>query len=80
MVLYQPADDQPQVIKAFVKGFQEVDFTGGYKGEVRFASVMQALNKPILVITQNKTLAIQWTENSRKSSLIIDNELKWFVS
>ena len=62
---YQPTGDQPQAIKALVDGFKEgnqaqtlLGVTGSGK-TFTMANVIQALNKPTLVIAHNKTLAGQ---------------------
>ena len=62
---YQPTGDQPQAIEALVKGFREgnqcqtlLGVTGSGK-TFTMANVIQALNKPTLVIAHNKTLAAQ---------------------
>ena len=62
---YQPTGDQPQAIEALVKGFKEgnqfqtlLGITGSGK-TFTMANVIQALNKPTLVIAHNKTLAGQ---------------------
>ena len=62
---YQPTGDQPQAIEALVKGFWEgnqcqtlLGVTGSGK-TFAMANVIQALNKPTLVIAHNKTLAAQ---------------------
>lgn len=69
---YKPTGDQLQVIEALVKGFKErnqfqtlLGVTGSGK-TFTMANVIQALNKPTLVIVHNKTLAGQ---SSRSSSL-----------
>ncbi len=62
---YQPTGDQPEAIEALVKGFQGgnqfqtlLGVTGSGK-TFTMANVIQALNKPTLVIAHNKTLAAQ---------------------
>ena len=62
---YQPTGDQPQAIAELVKGFQEgnqfetlLGVTGSGK-TFTMANVIQALNKPTLIIAHNKTLAAQ---------------------
>ena len=62
---YKPTGDQPEAIEALVKGFQEgnqfqtlLGVTGSGK-TFTMANVIEQLNKPILVIAHNKTLAAQ---------------------
>ena len=62
---FSPTGDQPQAIEKLVKGFQEgnqfqtlLGVTGSGK-TFTMANVIQALNKPTLVIAHNKTLAAQ---------------------
>ena len=62
---YAPTGDQPQAIADLVKGFQEgnqfetlLGVTGSGK-TFTMANVIQALNKPTLIIAHNKTLAAQ---------------------
>ena len=62
---YQPTGDQPQAIEALVNGFKEgnqfqtlLGVTGSGK-TFTMANVIQALNKPTLVLAHNKTLAAQ---------------------
>ena len=62
---YQPTGDQPQAIEKLVKGFQEgnqcqtlLGVTGSGK-TFTMANVIQALNKPTLILAHNKTLAAQ---------------------
>jgi len=62
---YQPTGDQPQAIADLVKGFKEgnqfqtlLGVTGSGK-TFTMANVIEALNKPTLVISHNKTLAAQ---------------------
>lgn len=62
---YSPTGDQPQAIQALVDGFKEgnqaqtlLGVTGSGK-TFTMANVIQALNKPTLIIAHNKTLAGQ---------------------
>ena len=62
---YQPTGDQPQAIEKLVQGFKEgnqfetlLGVTGSGK-TFTMANVIQALNKPTLIISHNKTLAGQ---------------------
>ena len=60
---YAPTGDQPQAIEQLVKGFKEgnqfqtlLGVTGSGK-TFTMANVIQALNKPTLILAHNKTLA-----------------------
>ena len=62
---YKPTGDQPQAIEKLVKGFKEgnqfetlLGVTGSGK-TFTMANVIQALNKPTLILAHNKTLAAQ---------------------
>ena len=62
---YKPTGDQPQAIAALVEGFKKgnqfetlLGVTGSGK-TFTMANVIEALNKPTLVISHNKTLASQ---------------------
>ena len=62
---YAPTGDQPQAIAELVQGFKEgnqfqtlLGVTGSGK-TFTMANVIQALNKPTLIIAHNKTLAAQ---------------------
>ena len=82
--LYQPTGDQPQAIEALVKGFREgnqcqtlLGVTGSGK-TFTMANVIQALNKPTLVIAHNKTLAAQLYGEFKE--MFPDNAVEYFVS
>ena len=81
---YQPTGDQPQAIEALVKGFQEgnqfqtlLGVTGSGK-TFTMANVIQALNKPTLVIAHNKTLAAQLYGEFKE--FFPENAVEYFVS
>ena len=81
---YQPTGDQPQAIEALVKGFREgnqcqtlLGVTGSGK-TFTMANVIQALNKPTLVIAHNKTLAAQLYGEFKE--FFPDNAVEYFVS
>ena len=81
---YQPTGDQPQAIEALVKGFQEgnqfqtlLGVTGSGK-TFTMANVIQALNKPTLVIAHNKTLAAQLYSEFKE--FFPENAVEYFVS
>ena len=81
---YQPTGDQPQVIDALVKGFQEgnqfqtlLGVTGSGK-TFTMANVIEKLNKPTLVIAHNKTLAAQLYGEFKE--FFPENAVEYFVS
>ncbi len=81
---FQPTGDQPQAIEALVEGFKEgnqfqtlLGVTGSGK-TFTMANVIQALNKPTLVIAHNKTLAAQLYGEFKE--MFPDNAVEFFVS
>jgi len=81
---YKPTGDQPQAIKKLVDGFQAgnqfetlVGVTGSGK-TFTMANVIQALQKPTLVISHNKTLAAQLYSEFKE--FFPDNAVEYFVS
>ncbi len=81
---YKPTGDQPQAIEALVKGFKEgnqfqtlLGVTGSGK-TFTMANVIQALNKPTLVIAHNKTLAAQLYGEFKE--YFPENAVEYFVS
>ncbi|MCD7991337.1 MAG: excinuclease ABC subunit UvrB [Clostridia bacterium] len=81
---YQPTGDQPQAIAELVKGFQEgnqfetlLGVTGSGK-TFTMANVIQALNKPTLIIAHNKTLAAQLYSEFKE--FFRNNAVEYFVS
>lgn len=81
---YQPTGDQPQAIEQLVQGFQEgnqfqtlLGVTGSGK-TFTMANVIQALQKPTLVIAHNKTLAGQLY--SEMKEFFPENAVEYFVS
>lgn len=81
---YQPTGDQPRAIKELVKGFQDgnqfqtlLGVTGSGK-TFTMANVIQALNKPTLVIAHNKTLAAQLYGEFKE--FFPENAVEYFVS
>ena len=81
---YKPTGDQPQAIEALVKGFKEgnqfetlLGVTGSGK-TFTMANVIQALNKPTLVLAHNKTLAAQLYGEFKE--YFPDNAVEYFVS
>ncbi len=81
---YKPTGDQPQAIEALVNGFREgnqfqtlLGVTGSGK-TFTMANVIQALNKPTLVIAHNKTLAAQLYGEFKE--FFPENAVEYFVS
>jgi len=81
---YAPTGDQPQAIEALVKGFKEgnqaqtlLGVTGSGK-TFTMANVIQALNKPTLIIAHNKTLAAQLYGEFKE--FFPENAVEYFVS
>ena len=81
---YQPTGDQPAAIEKLVKGFKEgnqfetlLGVTGSGK-TFTMANVIQALNKPTLVIAHNKTLAGQLYGEFKE--FFPENAVEYFVS
>lgn len=81
---YQPTGDQPQAIEALVRGFKEgnqfetlLGVTGSGK-TFTMANVIQALNKPTLIIAHNKTLAAQLYSEFKE--FFPENAVEYFVS
>ena len=81
---YQPTGDQPQAIEKLVKGFKEGNQFMTLKGVTgsgktfTMANVIQALNKPTLIISHNKTLAGQLY--SEMKEFFPENAVEFFVS
>ncbi len=81
---YAPTGDQPQAIKALVEGFKKgnqfqtlLGVTGSGK-TFTMANIIQALNKPTLVIAHNKTLAGQLYGEFKE--FFPENAVEYFVS
>lgn len=81
---YAPTGDQPQAIAELVKGFKEgnqfetlLGVTGSGK-TFTMANVIQALNKPTLIIAHNKTLAGQLYSEFKE--FFPHNAVEYFVS
>ncbi len=81
---YEPTGDQPQAIKALTDGFLEgnqfqtlLGVTGSGK-TFTMANVIQALNKPTLIISHNKTLAAQLYGEMKE--FFPENAVEYFVS
>ena len=81
---YKPTGDQPQAIEKLVKGFNEgnqfetlLGVTGSGK-TFTMANVIQALNKPTLILAHNKTLAAQLYGEFKE--FFPENAVEYFVS
>ncbi len=81
---YAPTGDQPEAIAELVKGFKEgnqfqtlLGVTGSGK-TFTMANVIQALNRPTLVIAHNKTLAAQLYGEFKE--FFPENAVEYFVS
>ena len=81
---YKPTGDQPQAIKELVEGFKAgnqfetlLGVTGSGK-TFTMANVIQALNKPTLIISHNKTLAGQLYGEMKE--FFPENAVEYFVS
>ncbi|MDD4643865.1 MAG: excinuclease ABC subunit UvrB [Bacilli bacterium] len=81
---YKPSGDQPQAIKALVNGIE-----GGIKHQVllgatgtgktfTISNVIEQVNKPVLVLAHNKTLAGQLYSEFKE--LFPNNRVEYFVS
>ena len=81
---YKPTGDQPQAIEKLVKGFKEgnqfetlLGVTGSGK-TFTMANVIQALNKPTLILAHIKTLAAQLYGEFKE--FFPENAVEYFVS
>ncbi len=81
---YKPTGDQPDAIKALVKGLEQkslyqtlLGVTGSGK-TFTIANVIAQVNKPTLVLSHNKTLAAQLY--SEFKSFFPNNAVEYFVS
>ena len=81
---FQPTGDQPQAIEQLVQGFKEgnqcetlLGVTGSGK-TFTMANVIQALNKPTLILAHNKTLAAQLYGEFKE--FFPENAVEYFVS
>ncbi len=80
----QPSGDQPQAIKALVEGLEDgllhqtlLGVTGSGK-TFTVANVIEAIQRPTLILAPNKTLAAQLYGEMRE--LFPDNAVEYFVS
>ncbi len=81
---FKPAGDQPEAIKKLVKGANKEEFnqvllgvTGSGK-TFTMAKVIEATNRPALILAPNKTLAAQLYGEMK--SFFPDNAVEYFVS
>ncbi len=81
---YKPTGDQPQAIDKLIKGIEEGErfqilqgVTGSGK-TFTIANVIEKLNRPVLVLSHNKTLAAQLYGEFK--SFFPDNAVEYFVS
>jgi len=81
---FQPQGDQPEAIRQLVEGIERGDreqvllgVTGSGK-TFSVAKVVEAVNRPTLVLSHNKTLAAQLFQEFR--SFFPDNAIEYFVS
>ena len=81
---FKPAGDQPEAIKALVDGVRSgltqqvlAGVTGSGKTNV-MAWAVEELQRPVLVLSPNKTLAAQLCAEFRR--LLPDNAVEYFVS
>ncbi|MBI2012183.1 excinuclease ABC subunit UvrB [Candidatus Daviesbacteria bacterium] len=81
---FKPTGDQPQAIEKLVRGIKDnekhqvlLGVTGSGK-TFTVANVIQAVNRPTLVISHNKTLAGQLAQEFK--SLFPENAVEYFVS
>ena len=81
---YSPTGDQPEAIKELVKGFEKgnqfqtlLGVTGSGK-TFTMANIIQALNRPTLIIAHNKTLAAQLYGEFKE--FFPENAVEYFVS
>ncbi len=81
---YEPAGDQPQAIDELLDGLEQgmdrqtlLGVTGSGK-TFTMANVIDAVDRPTLVLSPNKTLAAQLFDEFR--SLFPDNRVEFFVS
>ena len=81
---FQPTGDQPQAIEALARGIREgkrfqtlMGVTGSGK-TFTMAKLIEAVQRPTLVISHNKTLAAQL--HGEFKSFFPDNAVEYFVS
>lgn len=81
---YQPAGDQPEAIKELVKGiknnekYQVLKGVTGSGKTFTIANVIKEFNRPVIVLSHNKTLASQLY--SELKGFFPENKVEYFVS
>ncbi len=81
---YEPAGDQPEAIKALVSGLKNGDKFQTLKGitgsgkTFTMAKIIEAVQRPTLVISHNKTLAAQLYREFK--NFFPENAVEYFVS
>ena len=81
---YEPSGDQPEAIAALSKGFLAGDKYQTLKGVTgsgktfTMAKIIEAVQRPTLVISHNKTLAAQLYREFK--SFFPNNAVEYFVS
>src|SRR6266481_9701014 len=81
---YKPGGDQPQAIKALVESlaagnrFQTLLGVTGSGKTFTMANVIQALDRPTLILSHNKTLAAQLYSDFKQ--FFPENAVEYFVS
>ena len=81
---FDPAGDQPQAIKQLVEGFRRGDAYQTLKGVTgsgktfTMAKIIEAVQRPTLVISHNKTLSAQLYREFK--TFFPDNAVEYFVS
>ena len=81
---YQPTGDQPEAIRQIVEGinnglpFQTLMGVTGSGKTFTMANVIQAVKKPTLILSHNKTLAAQLFSEFKQ--FFPENSVEYFVS
>ena len=81
---YEPSGDQPEAIKALADGvlrgdrFQTLKGVTGSGKTFTMAKIIEAVQKPTLVISHNKTLSAQLYREFK--TFFPDNAVEYFVS
>lgn len=81
---YQPTGDQPEAIQTLVKSiqsgsrYQTLQGVTGSGKTFTMANIIQAIQKPTLIVAHNKTLAAQLCQEFRE--FFPENAVHYFVS
>ena len=81
---YEPAGDQPQAIQKLAEGFLRGDKFQTLKGVTgsgktfTMAKIIEAVQRPTLIISHNKTLSAQLYREFK--TFFPDNAVEYFVS